>query len=274
MKNLIKTWIKKNIPSKFIELISIKGISITKIPHEASVISDLFPLRIEEDWNTHFELLDFHRMLNPNEERVSLNVELFFYAASGQFLAKKYIEISSPLKQSLDLKMICSELGVKEDGCFAVFHQNNSSWVDDQQSFLAERGYIGYSNKRMGPIKSYVHGNLDAIALSSMGKLQLLGNTSFFSKKYKLQHILENKFDYELFFVNPTLKTLTIEVEEKSKNNAIVTTIDIAPNGITRFKKNRTKNKQDTHVTIKSKLYLCRPVVFKIMPTSFDVFHG
>jgi hypothetical protein len=274
MKNLIKTWIKKNIPSKFIELISIKGISITKIPREASVISDLFPLRIEEDWNTHFELLDFHRMLNPNEERVSLNVELFFYAASGQFLAKKNIEISSSLKQPLDLKMICSKLGVKQDGCFAVFHQNNSSWVDDQQSFLAERGYIGYSNKRMGPIKSYVHGNLDAIALSSMGKLQLLGNTSFFSKKYNLQHILENKFDHELFFVNPTLKTLTIEVEEKSKNNAIVTTIQIAPNGITRFKKKRTKNKQDTHVTIKSKLFLCRPVIFKIMPTSFDVFHG
>jgi len=274
MKNLIKTWIKKNIPTKFIELISIKGISITKIPHEASVISDLFPLRIEEDWNTHFELLDFHRMLNPNEERVSLNVELFFYAASGQFLAKKYIEISSPLKQSLDLKMICSELGVKEDGCFAVFHQNNSSWVDDQNSFLAVRGYIGYSNKRMGPIKSYVHGNLDAIALSSMGKLQLLGNTSFFSKKYNLQHILDKNFDYELFFVNPTLKTLAIEVEEKFENSAVVASIDIPPNGISSYKKRHVKKNNYSQIIIKSKLYLCRPLVFKIMPTSFDVFHG
>ena len=170
--------------------------------------------------------------------------------------------------------MICSELGVKEDGCFAVFHQNNSSWVDDQNSFLAERGYIGYSNKRMGPIKSYVHGNLDAIALSSMGKLQLLGNTSFFSKKYNLQHILDKNFDYELFFVNPTLKTLAIEVEEKFENSAVVASIDIPPNGISSYKKRHVKKNNYSQIIIKSKLYLCRPLVFKIMPTSFDVFHG
>lgn len=274
MKNHIKTWIKKNIPSKYIELISIKGISMTKIPDDGSVISDLFPLRIEGDWNTNFELLDFHRMLNPNEEQLSKYVEFSFYAATGEFLAKKNIEIGKPLKLSLDLKSICNSLGIKKDGCFTVFHQNNSTWLEDQNSFLAERGYIGYSNKKKGTIKSYVHGNLDAIALSSKGKLQLLGNTSFFSKKYNLQHILDKNFDYDLFFVNPTLKTLAIEVEEKSENSAVVTSIDIPPNGISRFKKRHGKKNNYSQIIIKSKLYLCRPLVFKIMPTSFDVFHG
>ena len=64
MKQLIKNLIKKNIPSRYIELITSKGITLTKIPKGAAVISDLFLLRVEEGWETYFECLQFQSLLN------------------------------------------------------------------------------------------------------------------------------------------------------------------------------------------------------------------
>ena len=34
------------------------------------------------------------------------------------------------------------------------------------------------------------------------------------------------------------------------------------------------KKKSNSNIIIETKLYLARPVVFKLMKTSFDVFHG
>ena len=48
MKQSIKNFIKKSIPPRYIELITNKGIALTKIPKEEAVISDLFVLRVEE----------------------------------------------------------------------------------------------------------------------------------------------------------------------------------------------------------------------------------
>ena len=44
--------------------------------------------------------------------------------------------------------------------------------------------------------------------------------------------------------------------------------------GLYKYVKTVDKNEDTTFIIIESKLYLARPVVFKIMPLSFDVFHG
>ena len=58
-----KNFIKKNIPSRYLEFFSYKAISITKIPdYKGAVISDLFILRLEDGWETYFECLKFNNI--------------------------------------------------------------------------------------------------------------------------------------------------------------------------------------------------------------------
>ena len=57
----------KNIDSRFFEFINSKYVFITDVPKSKfDVISDLFPLRIENNWNSYFELLNIPQLIDPN----------------------------------------------------------------------------------------------------------------------------------------------------------------------------------------------------------------
>ena len=271
----IKQWLINNVNSKYLELLTGKGISITKTPIMGSAVSDLFPLRIEDGWNTFFELLNYYQILNPEEQDIiSGAVEIKFYDIDGIFVKTQKIKNSARLKHSLNLKEIANQLGINHDGVFAVFHQNHTPWISEQNSFLAERGYIGFENKELGNIKSFIHGNLDAISQQKKGKETLLGNSSFLNKEYCLQHELLSDFNYELFWVNSTNEIQQLEIIETTLTKNKQTVLDIPPGGIKSFKRISSKNDEITKIIIKSKLYMARPIVFKYMETSFDVFHG
>jgi len=275
MINKLKSWLIKNVNSRYLELISKRGISITKTPLRGSVVSDLFPLRIEDSWNTFFELLNYHQILNPKDQNIeSVNVEIKFYDKEGIFLKSHIIKNNNKLKQTLNLKNISNELGIYNDGVFVVFHQNDTPWISEQNSFLAERGYIGFENRNLGNIKSFIHGNLDAISQSKKGKESLLGNTSFFNKEYHLQLDLSYNFSYELFWVNPSKKLQLFKIVESRHTKNKLTVFEIPSKGIKSLLIVKNKNQENTKIIIKSKLYMARPVVFKYMENSFDVFHG
>ena len=73
-----KLWILKNIDSKYFEILNSKYTYLTKIPNNKhAVISDLFPLRIENNWNTFFELLNAPRLINP-VQKINNEVEICF----------------------------------------------------------------------------------------------------------------------------------------------------------------------------------------------------
>ena len=275
MMNKLKSWLIKNVNSRYLELISKRGISITKTPLKGSVVSDLFPLRIEDNWNTFFELLNYQQILNPEDQNIEcVTVEIKFYDKEGIFLKTHKIKTNNKLKQTLNLKEISNQLGINNDGVFVVFHQNDTPWISEQKSFLAERGYIGFENGTLGNIKSFIHGNLDAISQSKKGKERLLGNTSFLNKEYHLQLDLLYKFTYELFWVNPSNKSQYLKIVERRHTKDKLTVFKIPPKGIKSLLIVKNNNKENTKIIIKSKLYMARPVVFKYMENSFDVFHG
>ena len=275
MISKIKSWLVKNIHSKYLELLSKKGVSITKIPLKGSVVSDLFPLRIEDGWNTFFELLNYHQILNPEEQNfINGNVEVKLYDKNGIFLKAQKIENNTKIKHTLNLKNIANQLGIYNDGIFSVFHQNHTSWISEKNSFLAERGYIGFKNKKFGNIKSFIHGNLDAISQPKNGKETLLGNSSFFNKEYHLQVELSYNFSFELFWINPTNNSQQFKIIERNPTKEKQTIFIIPPKGIKSLKIAQNKNSENIKIIIKSKLYMARPVVFKYMENSFDVFHG
>ena len=275
MKQSIKNFIKKSIPPRYIELITNKGIALTKIPKEEAVISDLFVLRVEEGWETYFEYLQFQSLLNTDENELAKSVHIVFYNQKGLSVGDREVKVKKALKTTLNVNQIAKELGIEKDGLFAVFHPYKESWLKNHNSFLAERGYVGYANKSLGPIKGFVHGNLDAIAkFPSKGKYQLLGNYSFSEKEYSLQHKLTWGNTYELFWVNATGKNQKFSIETCGEKSQKIENYNVPPRGTLKYVKTVHKKEKEARIIIKSKLYLARPVVFKIMLTSFDVFHG
>lgn len=275
MRNKIKSWLINNINSKYLELLTGKGISITKRPITGSVVSDLFPLRIEDRWNTFFELLNYDQILNPEKDNIkNSSVELKFYNKKGHFLKSYSIKNSKRLKNTLNLKKIANQIGIKLDGSFAVFHQHNNLWISEKGSFIAERGYIGFENKKFGNIKSFIHGNLDAISQQRNSKEVLLGNSSFLNKEYYLQHELSYDFSYELFWVNSTNRLEQFQITELRGKEKKSTTFKIPAGGIKSLIIGQNKKQEKTQVIIRSQLYMARPVIFKYMDSSFDVFHG
>lgn len=275
MKQSIKYFIKKNIPPRYIELITNKGIILTKIPKGEAVISDLFVLRLEAGWETYFEYLQFQSLLNTDENELAKCVHFVFYNQKGLSVGQREVKVKKALKTTLNVNQIAKELGIEKDGLFAVFHSYKNSWLKNHDSFLAERGYVGYTNKSHGTIKGFVHGNLDAIAkFPNNEKYQLLGNYSFSEKEYRLQHKLTLGNTYELYWVNPTNKNQKFSIEISGEKSQKIENYSIPPRGALKHVKTINKKEKEARIIIKSKLYLARPLVFKIMPASFDVFHG
>ena len=86
MNEKIKYWIKKNIPSRYIELLFPAIVGVTKVPSKGATISDLFILRTEDNWQTFFELLNINHIMNPTKREIKdERVSFLFYSSAGEF---------------------------------------------------------------------------------------------------------------------------------------------------------------------------------------------
>ena len=273
--NNIKYLIKRHISPRYLEVFSHKAVLITKIPKEESTISDLFVLRIEQNWETSFECLQLNNLINPENKIKRMKVVFFFFSKKGRHLGEYKFILPKKIKTTISVGNLAKKIKKKKDSLFAVYHPKINFGSTNYKSYLTERGYIGYGNLNKGSIKGFVHGNLDAIAKSKKSnKYQLLGNYSFFKKKYILQYSLNPNFVYEFYLVNSTnviQKFKMIEISSSSKNKTI---LNVPPGGFFKHVKSVDKKGLKTNLIIESRLYLARPVVFKLMNSSFDVFHG
>ena len=272
----IKFWIKKSIPTRYLEFLGKKGILISSIPKdEKSIISDLFVYKIENGWNTFFELLNYSRILDlktPDDFKYDITIK--FFNSSGIFLKNFKIKSSVSFRSTLDINKIASSLGIFKNGTFSVFHHYQSKTTNYSKGFLTERGYVGYYNKNISPIKSYIHGNFDAISLNSNNQIKLLGTYSFFEKKFNLQHELDKRYKYDIVLVNTTASKQKVKFELYQNGSVNFFEKIIPSKGYYEFKKLDNKIDSNSRLIIKSKLYLARPILFKYIYRSFEVFHG
>ena len=276
MIDKIKFWIKKKIPSRFLELLGKKRILVTSIPNDnKSIVSDLFLYKIENGWNTFFELLNYARILDLKSlDNFDYKITIKFFSSDGDFLKDYKIKSSKDFRLTLNIKKIANDLKIFKDGTFSVFHNYESNIINDSKGFITDRGYIGYHNKNISPIKSYVHGNFDAISLNSEGYFEMLGTFSFFFKKFNLQHELDKKYNYDVVLINSTSYKQKVIFDIHYNGNVESIEKIIPSKGFYVFKKLNNKVFSNSRLIIKSKLYLARPIVFKYMDSSFDVFHG
>jgi len=164
----------------------------------SSVVSDLFVWRNTTSFKTYFELTSIPSLFNrisTSEQYVTISI----FNAYGVKVSDVKLSIDSCRRQTLDLSRILPK-GLDSHGTFAVFHSHTPSPVRSLNSFVAERGYVGYSYNSSA-LLSYVHGNLDAIARSADTSLQMLGGNSLRRRSYMLQHLLKPPYNYEIFVV-------------------------------------------------------------------------
>jgi len=177
--------------------------SLTKKPTDRRAkVSDLFMWRKDKDWRTFFELLDLPALFGSNDKHF---VDVVFFDQLGQEIAMHQLDLLHLGRQVLDLSTIITQLNTEDElGTFAVFHSQVPESIAQSESWITERGYIGYQYKN-APLNSYVHGNYDAIAKTDLG-MQLLGGESFLKRKYQLQFVFLPSSSSEVAFVNPCVK--------------------------------------------------------------------
>ena len=248
--------------------------NLTKIPTEkTAVISDLFPIKKGNDWHTEFELLNVSGLImGDNNESKPYVVNFYFFSATGNLLGSKSFTVENIGRKTIKLsELMIGE--IKEAATFSVFHPPIYDKTDMAGSFLAERGYSGYEYQNLG-VKGYVHGNLDAVALVR-GEVQPLGNSGLIPRFYTVQHCLRGPAKYEFVFTNPTSGKMKItpNISLNKKNWLAKESFIMNPLGSHTFMVDIKENEK-AYVRFKSKLYLGRPVVFRISNDSMDVFHG
>jgi len=245
------------------------GQRLTKNPaNSQSVISDLFVWRCNQDWNTYFELLDIASLFGGNEQH---QIVIVFFDKIGNEFHRQSVELSGLYRQVLDISDILSALDKfpSDYGTFAVFHQQTPSGILETESFIAERGYVIYQYQG-APLRSYVHGNLDAIDDS----LTPLSGSSFLNRKYNLQYILNPNKGYEMALVNSSSsnKKVKFEIVSFGGETQMIESVILKSKQIVVLPvKNLLSH---SRLIIQSKIIMARPVVFCFDGDKMDVFHG
>ena len=238
-----------------------------------SSISDLFLIRQNHLWQTEFELLNINALISGENRNMNWSdVEFWFFSSAGKIVGKKSVPFGEALKNTLKLSELTQSL-TAIPSTFAVFHSPYDSVQHLSNSYIAERGYVGYEYSGLG-MKSYVHGNLDAVACAD-GTVEPLGNSGFLKRNYTVQHLLSGDAKYEFAFTNPTKKSQRIEMQrsELSDKWEKLSEVKIGAFGSDLFS---YENDSDSKCVIRfrSRMYLARPVVFRTTRHSMDVFHG
>lgn len=263
----------KNIFLKFNRFIWTAGQALTQRPHSRiDTVSDLFVWRSCDNWQTFFELYDIVSLF---EDGLKIKyVNLIFFDSSGKKLLEENIQLLPSKRLTLNISNIIGNT-FGEFGTFAVFHSSTPDCLIDNNSYIAERGYISYNFLR-SPLNSYVHGNFDAISKGDGQELKLLGGSSCFPRKYFLQYELLPKFSYDIIFVNTSnakKKFICSFIVNEGAISSEHYNFDIHPGGVYILRYNNYHN-VSSRLIVKSRMIMSRPMVFHFDNNIIDVFHG
>ena len=274
MDHKIKSFFKKNIPGPLRNIFSvIYNRGSNPYSSKSSIfsqvnISDFFV------WNPHVEKIDFIaeniRALFTGE-----NVEVLhcfkFFSHEGEFLSEeKYksndffsrIPLNGPPKSSFYSSFIHYIEAEKS------FHKLVKIFFNKKLCFGEQnRGYCIYYPKN-SLVGSTVHGNFGGIA--SKGK-NLLARQRLFHL-YTPVYKFESHNSYDLVFNNPTSSKINIQII-LNKNSEEIHHLQINSLGTKSFKLENFAGS----ITFRSKLPICRPLLFKnvngLKSVNFDVLH-
>lgn len=256
MKSLVKILSKTSVGIFLRNFLNYKPVHMSIDGLKLISVSDAFAWRTDNNFETIFKYSD---ILNIFYKVKNSWIEFHFYDKNNNLLKiekKENINLSNEIK-------ITDEFfkGLKDYGVFYVYHLSKEKI--DNENIISNRCYLGYSQNQNLP--SFVHGNTLARFIDISGNNKIYSDivkTSLFSNHlYKIQKYFDNFDKNELFFSNPTSKTVKFSIDDKKfqlKNGCSII-IDISDKKI---------------ITIKSNCLFLRPSVFSYKDEYLDVHHS
>lgn len=269
----------RTLPRKlrtFLAIIQPLTVSSSK---KSSPVSDLFIWRNDKNWKTYFRLVNQEAIVSGPGVPLENKYAIFIYFSHKGIEIKRTTHAipenhSALISVSQDLASFGEAFGT-----FCVIHSGSPKDLDAIGCKLTERGYVGYSF-RNSQVLSYAHGNLDAVAISSNGKIEMLGGTSLLKREYRLQYSFNPKEESTAIFVNPYKAPLKIDIKVLRNTNANTSksrTVfsKILPSlGCAAIVLPLHSNDDKFSIVVNSKLCMARPMIFTNYGASFNVFHG
>ena len=248
---------------------------LTKVPSDSNAkISDLFIWRHDKNWQTFFELLDMASILGDTKEH---KADIIFFNYQGKQIHKQLLILNTNKRNTLDISKMLADINTNKPlgnfGTFCIFHHKTPEIIVQLNTFIAERGYISYQYKNK-LLRSYVHGNFDAISDDNK-EFSLLGGVSFLTRAYNLQYVFLPDTNNEIALVNTSHKLQKVQIllldamTRKIIKKHIATIVPKTPLIHPILKTSTT-----TRLIIKSKMIMARPIVFVNNNDGIDVFHG
>jgi len=122
-----------------------------------------FLWRVDGDWDTYFDLVSVPNLINPNRKSVVTYATICIFNSDGRLIVERKIELLTSRKVLLNMADLLGD-EPQGFGTFAIFHDASCVDLGLTKSYIAERGYLSFAY-RHSSIRSYVHGNYDALAL-------------------------------------------------------------------------------------------------------------
>jgi hypothetical protein len=258
MKSLVKKLANSNIGILLRNSLNFRPVYLKNFEKNYPIsVSDAFLWRTDNGYKTKFKYSD---ILNLFFNVKNSWVEFHFYTKSNQLIK---IEKINNIDLSNELEISSKYLNNLEDyGTFYIYHFSDKTSNLSHTDIISNRCYLGYSKNNN--LYSFVHGNtlgkFSSIFSNENIFTDIVKTSLFQNHTYTIQKYFEEFSKNELFFTNPTSKTIKFSIDKKKyelkSNNSLL--IEIKSNLI----------------TIKSNCLFLRPTVFSYKGQYLDVHHS
>lgn len=258
MKLLVKKLANTNIGILLRNSLNFKPVNLKHFEKDYPIsVSDAFLWRTDKGYKTKFKYSD---ILNLFYKVKNSWVEFHFYSKNNELIK---IERVNDLNLSNELEINSKYLNNLEDyGTFNIYHFSENTKDLSNKDIISNRCYLGYSQNNN--LYSFVHGNTLGKFSSMFSNKTFLTDivkTSLFQNHtYTIQKYFDGFDKNELFFTNPTSKTIKFSIENKN--------YELKPNCslLVEIKK--------SIISIKSNCLFLRPTIFSYKEKYLDVHHS
>lgn len=256
MKLLIKKLSNTKFGIFFRNLINISPVHMSIKGLHCVTVSDAFAWRTDNNFITKFKYSD---ILNIFYKIKNSWVEIHFYNKDNYLIKVQKINNLNLSNEICISKEFLS--GIEDYGTFYIYHFSNEKI--DKKNILSNRCYIGYSKNQN--LFSFVHGNTLAkfkkISGENIDNIDIVKTSFFKNHTYKIQKFFDGFDKNELFFSNPTLKSIRFSINKQNYklNSGCSKLINISNNKV---------------IYIKSNCLFLRPTIFSYKNEYLDVHHA
>ena len=258
MKSLIKKIANTNIGILLRNSLNFKPVSLKPFKKDYPIsVSDAFLWRTDNGYKTKFKYSD---ILNLFYKIKNSWVEFHFYSKNNELIK---IEKVNDLNLSNELEISSKYLNNLEDyGTFYIYHFSDNTKDLNNKDIINNRCYLGYSQNNN--LYSFVHGNtygkFTSIFSNKTFLTDIVKTSLFQNHTYTIQKYFDGFDKNELFFTNPTSKTIKFSIESKN--------YELKPNC------SLLVEIKNSIISINSNCLFFRPTIFSYKNKYLDVHHS